>query len=164
MNALDSGAASFEPAAQGAGGVHGGGALLDVTSYGMPGLLGGPQGLGGGSPPAASASAARRRVWTTRFLPERLYEHYAAAAAVTLSALPAAHPRTRELPPVWTTILPLDASAAAWEDRGDGGSGGGVGGVGVGGGGGGGGEGLAGGPARGSSGAASGSRGYVTAL
>jgi hypothetical protein len=64
------------------------------------------------------------------------------------------HPRTRELPPVWTTILPLDASAAAWEDRSDGGGGGG----------GGGGEGLAGGPSRGSSGAASGSRGYVTAL
>jgi len=91
---MDAGAAAFEPSAAqlSPGGVRGpGDTALDAASFALPGLIGGHGGGGHGGAGAGAAAApapgaARRRVWTTRFLPERIYEHYAAATCVGAAA------------------------------------------------------------------------------
>ena len=79
-----------------------------LTSQLLPGFATGGLPLNSSVP----AAAARRHTWVSRFLPERVYEYYSRQQVLAASALPAGHARLLEIPPEFTSVLPLDRQAS----------------------------------------------------
>ena len=104
--------------AGGGGGVGGVGEVRGVAGlHGHHGHGGGHGGHGHGhgghgGHGGRAAGAVRRRTWVTKFMPEAVYEYYAATRALSAAALPASHPRVREVPGEFTSVMVLDAGGA----------------------------------------------------